>query len=100
MDRGAWQATVHGVTRGGHDLVTNERERAIFSCLGGKYYIKFKIYLYENSNIFFHLETTSLTQYTHNMLKYQSPINFAILHERIFKTKCFYCIKYVCVNKG
>ena len=23
MDRGAWQATVHGVTRVGHDLVTN-----------------------------------------------------------------------------
>ena len=22
MDRGAWQATVHGVTRGGHDLAT------------------------------------------------------------------------------
>ena len=22
MDRGAWQATVHGVTRVGHDLVT------------------------------------------------------------------------------
>ena len=27
MDRGAWQATVHGVTRVGHDLVTEERER-------------------------------------------------------------------------
>ena len=26
MDRGAWQATVHGVTRVGHDLVTKERE--------------------------------------------------------------------------
>ena len=23
MDRGAWQATVHGVARVGHDLVTN-----------------------------------------------------------------------------
>ena len=23
MDRGAWKATVHGVTRVGHDLVTN-----------------------------------------------------------------------------
>ena len=23
MDRGVWQATVHGVTRVGHDLVTN-----------------------------------------------------------------------------
>ena len=23
MDRGAWQATVHGVTRVGHDLATN-----------------------------------------------------------------------------
>ena len=22
MDRGAWQVTVHGVTRAGHDLVT------------------------------------------------------------------------------
>ena len=27
MDRGAWQATVHGVTRVGHDLATKERER-------------------------------------------------------------------------
>ena len=26
MDRGAWQATVHGVTRVGHDLATRERE--------------------------------------------------------------------------
>ena len=26
MDRGAWQATVHGVTRVGHDLVTKERK--------------------------------------------------------------------------
>ena len=26
MDRGAWQATVHGVTRVRHDLVTKERE--------------------------------------------------------------------------
>ena len=27
MDRGAWQATVHGVTRVGHNLATKERER-------------------------------------------------------------------------
>ena len=27
MDRGAWQATVHGVTRVRHDLKTKERER-------------------------------------------------------------------------
>ena len=27
MDRGAWQAIVHGVTRVRHDLVTKERER-------------------------------------------------------------------------
>ena len=27
MDRGAWQATVHGVTRVGHELATKERER-------------------------------------------------------------------------
>ena len=26
MDRGAWQATVHGVTSIGHDLATKERE--------------------------------------------------------------------------
>ena len=26
MDRGVWQATVHGVTRVGHDIVTRERE--------------------------------------------------------------------------
>ena len=26
MDRGAWQATVHGVARVGHDLATKERE--------------------------------------------------------------------------
>ena len=26
MDRGAWRATVHGVLRVGHDLVTKERE--------------------------------------------------------------------------
>ena len=30
MDRGAWQATVHGITRVGHDLVTRERERELF----------------------------------------------------------------------
>ena len=27
MDRGAWWATVHGVTRVGHDLATEEREK-------------------------------------------------------------------------
>ena len=27
MDRGAWWATVHGIARVGHDLVTRERER-------------------------------------------------------------------------
>ena len=26
MDRGVWQATVHGVTRVGHDIVTKETE--------------------------------------------------------------------------
>ena len=26
MDRGAWQAIVHGVTRVGHKLATKERE--------------------------------------------------------------------------
>ena len=26
MDRGAWQATIHGVAGVGHDLVTKERE--------------------------------------------------------------------------
>ena len=26
MDRGVWQATVHGVARVGHDLATKERE--------------------------------------------------------------------------
>ena len=25
MDRGAWQATVHGVSRVGHDLVTKQQ---------------------------------------------------------------------------
>ena len=29
MDRGAWQATVHGVARVGHDLATEERESEI-----------------------------------------------------------------------
>ena len=31
MDRGAWRATVHGVTRVGHDLATKEREIALVS---------------------------------------------------------------------
>ena len=39
MDRGAWQATVHGVTRVGHDLVTKpspqgESRKQIDSRLG------------------------------------------------------------------
>ena len=29
MDRGAWQATVHGVSRVRHDLATREREMII-----------------------------------------------------------------------
>jgi len=29
MDRGAWQATVHGVTRAGHDLVTKPPKTTI-----------------------------------------------------------------------
>ena len=31
MDRGAWRATVHGVTRVGHDLATKEREIVLVS---------------------------------------------------------------------
>ena len=31
MDRGAWWATIHGVTRVGHDLATKEREIALVS---------------------------------------------------------------------
>ena len=35
MDRGSWQATVHGVTRVEHDLKTKERERDndLYKCL-------------------------------------------------------------------
>ena len=29
MDRGAWQATVHGAARGGHDLMTNPPTAAL-----------------------------------------------------------------------
>ena len=29
MDGGAWKATVYGVARVGHDLVTKERERTL-----------------------------------------------------------------------
>ena len=40
MDRGAWQATIHGVARVGHDLATKEREKIEIDCLseldGGK----------------------------------------------------------------
>ena len=28
VDRGAWQATVHGVTRVGHDLATNHQQKS------------------------------------------------------------------------
>ena len=31
IDRGAWQATVHRVTRVGHDLATKERENCPLS---------------------------------------------------------------------
>ena len=50
MDRGAWQATVHGVIRVGHDIVT-KASREIRACLSGpktpntkqkQYYNKFK----------------------------------------------------------
>ena len=38
MDRGAWQATVHGVARVGHDLVTKSplplRSRILKDCFG------------------------------------------------------------------
>ena len=30
MDRGAWQATVHGIARVRHNLATKERERAVW----------------------------------------------------------------------
>ena len=33
MDRGAWQATVHGVTRVGHDLVTKPPPPPLFQHL-------------------------------------------------------------------
>ena len=33
MNRGAWQATVHGVTRVGNDLATKEKENTITTVL-------------------------------------------------------------------
>ena len=30
IDRGAWQATVHGVIRVGHDLVTEQQQQSYF----------------------------------------------------------------------
>ena len=30
MDRGAWQATIHGIARVRHDLVTKERETELY----------------------------------------------------------------------
>ena len=33
MDRGAWQATIHGVVRVGHDLATKPPLRIMFACL-------------------------------------------------------------------
>ena len=36
MDRGAWQATVHGVTRVRHDLVTKQILLKVFLELGSK----------------------------------------------------------------
>ena len=35
MDRGAWQATVHGVARVGHDLVTKPPPSPALRCAGG-----------------------------------------------------------------
>ena len=45
MDRGAWQATVHGLAkRAGHDLVTKQQERPfIFSYI---YNISFYIFCF------------------------------------------------------
>ena len=33
MDRGAWQAAVHGITRVGNDLATKQRENTITTVL-------------------------------------------------------------------
>ena len=33
MDRGAWQATVHGVTRVGYDLVTQQQQQHMCVCV-------------------------------------------------------------------
>ena len=33
MDREAWQATVHGVTRVGHDLVTKPQPPVLSKCI-------------------------------------------------------------------
>ena len=38
MDRGAWQATVHGISRVRHDLVTKQPHHTIYICI---------IYLYK-----------------------------------------------------
>ena len=37
MDRGAWQAIVHGVTRAGHDLVTTPLPPAVKILLKHKF---------------------------------------------------------------
>ena len=41
MDRGAWQATVHGVTRAGHDLTTQPQPPLTLTLLS-KFYWLFK----------------------------------------------------------
>ena len=36
MDRGAWQATVHGVARVGHDLATKPPPPTLLECYSGQ----------------------------------------------------------------
>ena len=36
MDRGAWQATVHRVTRVGHDLATKPPSPTLLECYSGQ----------------------------------------------------------------
>ena len=46
MDRGAWQATVYGVARVGHDLVTK-----LLLLLLGPWYLVFKVDVYRASQV-------------------------------------------------
>ena len=62
MDRGAWQATVHGVTRVGYDLATRSSSSYVYV------YVTYTFCMYIFHNLFYLTHIISSVQFSRSVM--------------------------------